>query len=98
MLSSEQSLARLEQVLDSLNEGVITADREGNFKTMNAAAMKIFGFRPADQTPRSFSEQVALIEPTDLSGTPLPQAECPIFRAIRGERVRDCQLRIVRKD
>ncbi len=94
----ENSLARLELVIDSMIEGVITVDREGNFTSMNPAALKIYGFSQADEMPPEIDAQEPLIERTRLDGSPLPRAEWPIFRALKGEVVRGCELRIVRKD
>lgn len=95
---AEIDLAKLDAVINSMIEGVITADRSGRFLTMNPAALRIHGFDSIEALPRSLEEQETVIERARLDGTPLPREEWPILRAARGEIVSNFEMRIRRRD
>ncbi len=72
----EEEHSRLESVLASLGDAVVAVDHEGEALATNPAYDRLFG--SAD----------AAIQPEDLAGLPLPEAEWPQQRAARGERFR----------
>ncbi|MDR3726836.1 MAG: PAS domain S-box protein [Terracidiphilus sp.] len=94
---SEQALreskARYELVADSLNEGLLIADMDGNLLDWNPAAAQIIGFT-AGQKNMHASDFMRLIEICTLDGKPLPQEEWPMFRVMRGETISDLELRV----
>lgn len=67
---------RLQSVLASLGDAVVAVDHKGEALATNPAYDRLFG--SAD----------AVIQPEDLAGLPLPEAEWPQQRAARGERFR----------
>ncbi len=84
-LSHETTILRA--ILNGLSEGVIVADREGNFIFFNPAAERILGIG---------SKNISLEEWTGVYGcfrtdrmTPYPSEELPLARSIRGETVHD---------
>lgn len=95
---AEINQAKLDALINSMVEGVITADRNGRFLYMNPAALRIHGFDSIDAMPRSLEEQEAVIERARLDGTLLPREEWPILRAARGEIVSNFEVRIRRRD
>jgi two-component system CheB/CheR fusion protein len=67
---------RLQSVLASLGDAVVAVDHAGKTLATNPAYDRLFG------------SPDAVIQPEDLAGFPLPQAEWPQQRAARGERFR----------
>ena len=73
----------LRSVLDSMDEGLITADEQGRFVLWNPAAEKILGMGAANLPPAKWAEHYG----TYLADmvTPFPAEQIPLARAIRGE-------------
>ncbi|HEY6009074.1 MAG TPA: PAS domain S-box protein, partial [Geobacteraceae bacterium] len=94
----EQLLTQLDAVLNSIHEGVVISDLEGNVLTMNPAALAMYGFESVEQVRRQLSELQNVFELFDLDGRPLPLEQRPMLRVLRGERFSDCELRVQRKD
>ncbi len=87
-LEAEQSrLADTNRLLlDSTREGIYGIDPEGRFTFVNHAAAQMLGFTQESIIGRNGH---TLIHHARPDGTPYPEAECPIFRAIRsGESAR----------
>lgn len=85
-------------VLESLADGVITADRDGRFLTMNPAALRTHGFDSNQRLPITGDDQEQLFEYSSLEGTIVPREQWPVMRAARGESVRDLEFRVRRRD
>lgn len=94
---AEANLAQLEAVINSMVEGVVTADHDGNILTMNQAALKIYGFRDVSEIPRSLDDQERVLERTYLDGRPVPRSELPLLRAARGETISNFEMRVRRR-
>ncbi len=75
----------LQSVLEGIADGVVVADRDGNFLLWNPAAERIVGIGQTDTGPEQWSKQYGLFMPDTL--TPLPAEQVPLTRALRGERV-----------
>ncbi|MEU7907518.1 ATP-binding protein [Actinoplanes sp. NPDC049118] len=93
MLITEQ-LARLEidrqhrfldAVVDSLHDGVIACDADGRIVLANARMHKLWGSGPF---PVDLDE-AADAGLTDAHGNPLRREDFALYRALRGERLRD---------
>ena len=89
----EQRHARLmNNILESLNEGVIVADRKGRILFANHVAAAVSGTARSDVSPSEWSEQHGFFIPgTDQ---PFPPDELPLARAIRGETVDYVELQV----
>ncbi len=80
----ERRHARLiNNILESLSDGVIVADTSGRILTANRAAIRMTGQGGADIPPSAWSETFGLFVPG--TGTLFPPDELPLARAIRGE-------------
>lgn len=75
-----ESEERYRQLLESTGEGVYGIDLGGRFTFVNRAAGRMLGFTRAQVLGRSGH---ALIHHSRPDGTPYPEAECPIYRALR---------------
>lgn len=82
-----QKTTLLQSVLDSVAEGVVTADNSGAFQVWNPAAQHIVGSGPLNVETDAWSERFGLFLPDMV--TPYPPGELPLMRAIHGESVND---------
>ena len=74
---------RMETILESLSDGVIAVDENGNYLTFNSSAKRIIGsYRPGTDLNRR-SEEYGLFFPDRV--TLFPSADLPLTRAIHGE-------------
>ncbi len=84
--ASERSLAQLEAVFESMSEGLIIVDAEGNMLRMNPAARDMAGLDRHQELPDHLRLYEAMPQVWDLrrlDGTPLPLDEWPISFARR---------------
>ena len=86
----------METVLDSMSDGVVVADAEGNFTIFNPAAERIVGIGglaiPFDQ----WSDKYGLFF-LDRKAH-IPPAQLPLVRAMQGEDVDDMELFVRNKE
>jgi PAS domain S-box-containing protein len=73
----------LQSVLDSMAEGLITADEHGKFVLWNPAAERILGMGAANLPPEKWSEHYGVYQADKT--TPFPTEQLPLVRAIQGE-------------
>lgn len=77
--------AILQSVLNSVAEGVVVADLNGNFVIWNAAAERLLGRGAADLPTEEWSEHYGVYLADQV--TLCPPDRLPLVRAIRGESV-----------
>jgi len=94
----EQVLVQLDAVLNSIHEGVVIADLEGNLLTMNPAALALHEYESADQVRRQLLELQDTFDLFDLAGKPLAFEQWPMARVLCAERFVDYEVRVRRKD
>ena len=82
-----ESEERYRQLLESTGEGVYGIDLGGRFTFVNRAAGRMLGFTRAQIIGRS---EHTLIHHSRPDGTPYPESECPIYRALPQRRERPC--------
>ena len=87
LLGSQQALETqtlmLQSVLDSMQEGLVVADEEGNFIIWNPAATKIVGMGAANVPPGEWNTHYGVYMPDGV--TLFPAERTPLLLAIRGE-------------
>jgi len=88
----------VDDVIDSIVDGVALVDATGKVIRMNAAHVRMFGFGPAPEYRRHISELAADWEVRDHEGRPVGLEERPVGRALRGEVVRDVESHARRLD
>ncbi len=76
----------LQLLLDSMEEGLVAADENGEFLLWNQAAEGLAGRGPADLSIEEWSPHYEMYATDGV--TPLPTGQLPLVRAIRGETVR----------
>jgi PAS domain S-box-containing protein len=80
----------LRAVLESLREGVVACDPDGNLTLFNDAARAFHGQSASPLPPEAWAGHYDLFEGDGT--TPLITDRIPLFRAWRGERVRDAEM------
>jgi PAS domain S-box-containing protein len=93
----EELAARDEAILNSLTEGIITVDLEGNVLMMNPAALRIHGFEQTEQAPRP-QDLPDVFDLHGLDGRRLPMDEWPLERLRRGETFSGYEVQVRRLD
>ncbi|MYE88173.1 PAS domain S-box protein [Candidatus Poribacteria bacterium] len=79
----EEQGALLESIFNSISDGVVVADANGNFTIFNPSAEKIVGIGATPTDPDEWSDTYGLFFPDRV--TPFPADELPLVRAIKGE-------------
>ncbi len=86
---AEQKLERqaeiLTSILNTMSEGIIVADTNGNFLITNPAAEEMFGNTFSEVRPEGWSSHFGLFLPDQK--TPFPMEKLPLFRSLNGESV-----------
>ena len=86
----------LQAVLDSVEDGIVACDVNGVLTVFNRATRALHGL-PAEALPaEEWAEHYDLYQPDGT--TPMATEDVPLFRALRGERVRDCEMVIAPKN
>jgi PAS domain S-box-containing protein len=95
-----QNQTLLAAVIADLPLALVACDVDGRMTQYNRAAVKLFGipeeegFCPVPRSPYPITAEV--LQPDGR--TPLPRAQRPLARALRGEHVSNAELVIVRPD
>jgi PAS domain S-box-containing protein len=80
----------LESIINSMSEGLVVADADGNLILFNAAAERILGMGPTDAATHEWPEIYGVFK-TDTV-TPWPSSELSILRASRGESLDNLEM------
>ncbi|MDT7582225.1 MAG: two-component system, sensor histidine kinase and response regulator, partial [Pseudonocardiales bacterium] len=91
-----ESEERLQRVIANLREGLIISDMQGELLDWNPAALEMHGITSADQCRFRLADCANTFELSTLDGTILPLEEWPLPRIVRGERLRDFEVRLRR--
>lgn len=84
--------ARVHAVFENLSEGVVIADLKGRILYWNPAAMRMHEY-PHPDVPE-FSDFLSTFEVRTLRGEAVPEEQWPLRRLLRGEPVRDMEVRV----
>jgi two-component system, chemotaxis family, CheB/CheR fusion protein len=91
-----QSAAQLQTILENLSEGLVVADLDGQLFHWNRASIEMHGFANADECRRRLPEFADIFELATMDGRVLPVEQWPLARILRGENLRDLEIRIRR--
>lgn len=93
-----ESEVRLQAVTENLTEGLIIADLDGQLLHLNRASVEMHGNHSLDECLRKMPEFAGTFAFATLDGTPLDFKDWPINRVLRGEVLRDFEVRARRLD
>jgi PAS domain S-box-containing protein len=86
-----EATERLQLVIQQSGEAVIVADADGVVRIFNPAAERLYGVSRARVPAQKWTEHYRLLR---MDGTPLPFEETALYRAVRGQLVRDFQWQV----
>lgn len=95
-LAGDLSLKKkqLESIFDSMMEYCLVLDEKGNFLKVNKATRDVL----PQINVRSIFDTLDVAQIFDMDGNRLGREQLPLFRAIRGERIKDYKIRIILGD
>lgn len=91
-----QSEARLHAVTENIREGLVVAGLDGRLLHWNRAALEMHGFEQVGEGLRDLPDCVDTFEFMEMDGTVVSAGQWPMARVLRGELLRDVQVRIRR--
>ncbi|MEQ9683644.1 MAG: PAS domain-containing protein, partial [Rhodospirillales bacterium] len=86
----DENRAFLNVVLDSVEDGIVACDADGNLKIFNRKTRELHGLPAAPLPPEKWTEYYDLYEADGT--TPLEMERIPLFRALRGEAVQNAEM------
>jgi PAS domain S-box-containing protein len=93
-----ESQAQLRTVFDNLSEGVVVSALDGQMLNWNRSALKMHGLASLREGLCRLSEIKEFYELRTLDGAIVPFKDLPLSRILRGEQLRDLELKILRLD
>ena len=87
---------QLQTIIENLGEGLMVSNLDGRVLHYNQAALALHGFATPEESHRNLTEFAAIFELSTMDGVILPLDQRPLARILRGERLRDWELRIRR--
>ena len=94
-----ESEERMTAVMENLTEAIMVAQVEGPVFYWNSAALAIFGYASMEECRRKLADFAETFEVRDLDDDRvLPVADWPMSRVMRGEVLRDWEVRLRRLD
>lgn len=91
--------AQFREALQGVSSALIATDPDGRVVYVNDAARNLYGFRRLDADELHSLDLQRYVLDTfrvdHVDGTPLPDAEQPLIRALRGERYQDEELQVL---
>jgi PAS domain S-box-containing protein len=92
----ERNVAQLQTILDSLTEGLVISDLDGNLFHWNAAAVAMHGFPNIEECRRKLPEFTEVFELSTEADVVLPVERWPLARILRGETLRNWEVHLRR--
>jgi signal transduction histidine kinase/HAMP domain-containing protein len=89
-----QHETQLQTIIEHLDEGLVVSDLDGQILHFNRSALDLHGFANLADCQRHLHEMGSLFEITSLSGKVVPLGQWPLSRILRGEKIRDFELRV----
>ncbi len=86
----EEQGTLLESIFNSISDGVVVADANGNFTIFNPSAERIVGIGATETDTDEWSDTYGLFFPDRV--TPFPPDELPLVRAIQGETADEVEM------
>ena len=86
----EHQTQLMESIFNSISDGVVVADENGQFTMFNPSAERIIGMGAVEGDPDDWSDQYGLFFNDRV--TPFPPEELPLALALNGQAVDDIEL------
>ncbi len=92
--SLRASEAQLRTIVENLAEGLAVSDLKGQLLHFNRAALAMHGYASQKEGQRHLAEFTDTFELSAMDGTRWPLDQWPLARILRGEDLKDCEVRI----
>ena len=89
-LKLQDQVKLMQTIFDSLSEGVVATNLEGEFLVANPSAQEMVGTAPVEGAPEEWSETYGTFYPDKT--TAVPSTELPLYKAMQGETTNDVKL------
>ena len=89
-LKLQDQVKLMQTIFDSLSEGVVATNLEGEFLVANPSAQEMVGTAPVEGAPEEWSETYGTFYPDKT--TAVPSTELPLYKAMQGETTDDVKL------
>jgi PAS domain S-box-containing protein len=89
---------KLKAIVDAIDAAVCIYDRDGAPRSINAAAVRLFGFASQQDALSALFDRERLFELRYPDGATIPFNQWPLARLLRGETVRDFDAVVTRGD
>ena len=93
--AAERERDLLSCILEQSGEGIIVADASGAIRVFHSEARRQHGVALTAAPPEQWPEAYGLRR---IDGSPIPLAELPLYRALRGEKVERARWLVDRPD
>jgi PAS domain S-box-containing protein len=93
-VSLRNSETQLHTIVESLTEGIAVSDIDGQLLHFNRAALDLHGFATLDECRLRLPEFANSFELSAMDGTVWPVEQWPLARVLRGENLRNLDVRI----
>lgn len=87
---SEQDAEFLRAMLENLSDGIVACDADGTLSLFNRATRNFHGIHEEAIPPEQWAEHFSLYHPDGK--TLLSTEDIPLYRALKGERLRDVEI------
>jgi PAS domain S-box-containing protein len=91
-----KSEVQLQTILENLGEGVAVSNLSGQLLHFNRAALDQHGFASLDECRRRLTDYAETFELAGMDGKVWPVDQWPLARVLRGEKLRNLEVRIRR--
>jgi PAS domain S-box-containing protein len=98
MAMTERHRAQLDSIFQTVSDGIMVSDMEGNIFLVNQAMARIHEYESAEEMMHNLSYFATRYELFDPDGQRIPYDEWPMSRVLKGESITDWELRVCRKD
>jgi PAS domain S-box-containing protein len=95
-IRERESEAQLRTVVENLTEGLVAADLGGRVFQWNRTALAMHGFTSLAEAQRRLPEFTEIFQLSTLDGAALPVEQWPLARVLRGEDLRNWEVRVRR--
>ena len=89
-LKQQTQVNLMQTIFDSLSEGVVASNLEGEFLVANPSAQEISGMAPVEGAPEEWNETYGTFYADKM--TMVPSTELPLYKAMRGETTDEVKL------
>ena len=96
--NAEYGLSQLEAIVNSMSEGLIVGDPDGNVVSMNPTALRLHGYGAVEQVRRNLRDLADTFEASNPDGRPIAIEDWPLARALRGEQFAGYEIHVRRID